>query len=67
MSNASAWYKTAQARIACAKFPVGAFVSVEFSHRDENGTTWYEINKTQFGPLDTPVMYPAHHLTNFVL
>jgi hypothetical protein len=66
-ANASRLYKTAQARIACAKFPAGAFVAVKFSHRTDNGVTWYEIGKTQYGTLDQPVVYPAHHLTNFTL
>lgn len=66
-ANASRLYKTAQARIACSKFPIGAYVSVKFSHRDTNGVTWYEIDRSQFGTLDSAVMYPAHHLTNFGL
>lgn len=65
--GASVLYKTAQARIGCAKFPIGAYVSVRFSHRNSDGVTWYEIAETQFGKLDSPVMYPAHHLTNFCL
>lgn len=65
LDNPSRLYKTAQARIACAHFPVGRFVSVEFSHRDNTGTTWYLIHKTDKGPLPYPVAYPAHHLMNF--
>jgi hypothetical protein len=61
-----ALYKTAQATIACAKFPAGAYVAVKFSHT-ANGVDWYEINRTCAGPLDGPVMYPERHLTSFTL
>jgi hypothetical protein len=59
-------YKTAKATIGCALFPADTFVSVKFSHT-ANGVDWYEIRRTESGPLNGFVMYPAHHLTNFVL
>ena len=70
MGNNSKFYKTAQAKIGCAKFPAGAFVSVKFSHHTENGTEWYQICKAATATKTMefePVMYPAHHLKNFVL
>ncbi len=60
-------YKTAQATIGCAKFPAGVFVSVKYSHSTDNGTAWFEIHSTQDGILDSPVIYPEHHLTSFCL
>ena len=65
--HASKHYRTAQAVIGCAKFPVGAFVSVRYTHHGANGVAWYEIDRTEAGPLDSPVSYPAHHLTAFTL
>ena len=62
-----ALFKTAQARIGCAKFPAGSFVAVKYSHTGDNGTDWYEIDRSQYGTLDSPVMYPAHHLDRLTL
>ena len=60
-------FKTAKATIGCAKFSAGTFVSVKYSHTGENGTDWYEINRSQHGDIDPPVSYPAHHLEGFTL
>lgn len=60
-------YTTAVAKIACAHFQSGEIVSVKFSHRSNTGIDWYRIERTEHGPLKYPVMYPAHHLKDFVL
>jgi hypothetical protein len=62
-----ALFKTAQASIGCAKFPAGSFVSVKYSHTGANGTDWYEIDRSQHGKLDSPVMDPGPHLNRFTL
>ncbi len=61
-----ALYKTAEATISCASVKAGDIVSVKY-HHTSNGVNWYEIAATQHGELDTPVYYPSHHLTHFVL
>jgi hypothetical protein len=58
-------YKTAYATVSCAKFKAGDCVAVKYSHLTSNGTLWFEINETQYGKLDYPVMYPEHQLTRF--
>ena len=60
-------FKTARTTIACAAFPADVVVGIEHSHQGTNGVHWYQINSTEKGKLESPVMYPAHHLTNFVL
>ena len=60
-------YKTAVATIACREFPAGARVAVEYSHQNANGVHWWNITKSQYGTLESPVSYPEHHLSNFVL
>lgn len=60
-------YKTARATVSCAEFKAGDFVAVKFSHYGDNGTAWFEINRSQHGPTRSTVAYPKHHLTDFCL
>ena len=60
-------YITAKAVVSCAQFKAGEFVSVKFSHRNDNGEAWYLIDQTQNGELPFPVAYPKSHLTQFCL
>lgn len=60
-------YKTAKATIACAHFPKGAVVSVQYDWTDEIGDNWYLIKRTEKGDLPYDVAYPEHHLTEFCL
>jgi hypothetical protein len=60
-------YKTARARIACAKFTAGEYVSIAHDYIDDKGQYWYLITSTERGPLEFPVAYPMKHLTDFVL
>jgi hypothetical protein len=53
-------YSTAIATIGCAHFADGDVVSVRWVWQNEIGTDWYLVEP--WG-----VMYPAHHLTSFVL
>ena len=63
----AALYKTARATIACAEFKAGDCVAVQFSHHADNGTLWFDILRSQHGALRCPVVYPEHHLTNFII
>jgi len=57
-------YRTARATLGCVHFPAGTFVTVEWSHRSDNGIDWYMIDATEHGPI-TRTCYPAHHLERF--
>ena len=57
-------YRTAIARISCAKFQAGECVRVLWTHVHD-GVDWYIV-----APADATkgtVAYPAHHLESFVL
>jgi hypothetical protein len=60
-------YRTAQAKIGCASFREKEFVAVTFDHVSNSGVAWYRVTRTERGELDSPVMYPEHHLTRFSL
>jgi len=60
-------YKTAFAKISCAEFRAGDCVSVKYTYTASNGVKWFEITKSQHGPLRCVVMYPEHHLERFCL
>lgn len=59
-------YKTARARIGCAQFSAGEFVSVQYTHT-KDGIDWYLIERSERGQLPHGVAYPDHHLTDFCL
>lgn len=59
------FYKTARATIGCAHFKAGDIVSVRYWHT--NTAHWFIIEKSEHGLLPNPVVYPHHHLTDFVL
>ncbi len=60
-------YKTAKARIACQHFAAGEYVNLTYSHTDDKGRAWYDIDHCERGPLPSTVSYPAHHLEDFCL
>ena len=59
-------YKTARARISCALFQKGDFVSVKFSHVSGD-EPWFEIDRSENGKLPYVICYPKKHLTDFCL
>jgi len=58
-------YKTARARISCARFKAGDFVSVLYFGIGANGTHWFLASKS--GKANEAVACPQHHLTDFCL
>jgi hypothetical protein len=59
-------YTTAVATIACALFKRGDHVAVEYSHKDGEGTLWFNVSPDSC-QMKRWTVYPEHHLTNFVL
>lgn len=60
------YWKTAYTTISCARIRKGDCVSVRYTHTGTNGTDWFEIDRTERGPIE-PVAYPAHHLERFCI
>jgi hypothetical protein len=58
-------YKTAKARISCARFQAGDYVSVLYFGIGEGGQHWFLASKS--GKANEAVAYPQHHLTDFCL
>ena len=59
-------YTTAISAIDAVQFPAGTYVSVRWSCRDERGTDWYLVDRTQYGPC-VPMLFADYQLTDFVL
>jgi hypothetical protein len=60
------FWKTAYAAIGCARVRKGECVAVRYTHTGINGVDWFEIDRTERGPIE-PVAYPAHHLERFCI
>jgi hypothetical protein len=59
-------YTTAQATIGCVHFAKDEFVAVTYDAQ-RDGVHWFLVTANERGPLESPVAYPAHHLTRFTL
>ena len=58
-------YRTAQARISCARVREGEYVSVRYEGIMD-GTHWYAVTATEQGEI-SPVMYTEEQLAYFCL
>lgn len=61
------YYKTAKAKVSCAHFGAGEYVSVCEPWSGDNGVLWFTIIRSERGPIPYAVCYPEHHLSDFCL
>lgn len=59
-------FKTATATVGCAYFKAGDFVAVSH-YANNNGKDYFLCENERTRKAGVRVVYPSHHLTNFVI